>query len=83
MSDPAVINQPMVNKSDTVTVPDVGEQDPATGFNKSVILDGRNPTNDIAQPLPEAVNPKIIVTTPGAVGSDYGAEAEVIPTPGA
>lgn len=82
MSDPQVLNQPLVNKSDTVTPPDMGEMEPATGFNKSVILTGRNPTNDIAQRLPEAVNPKIVVTTPGAPGSDYGPQPEVIPMPG-
>ncbi len=82
---PAVIDQPMVNKSDTATPSPTGEILPFNGMAKSIVENGTDPTNFISQPLPEAVNPTVVDAQKGAAGTYESDESNpaVIPTPGA
>lgn len=77
-----VLDTPLVNKSDTVTPPETGPTIPATGMAVSVQKTGRDPTNFIAQPLPETVNPVIVDANKGVPGTSNASESQVIPTPG-
>lgn len=76
MSNPKVLNQLPVNKSDTVTIPNMGEREPTTGFAKSIITTGKDPTNFISNPSPQTLR-----IVPSISGEE--SHPQVIPTPGA
>lgn len=58
---------PHIYKAEEVSQPNVGEIDPSTGMAVSVLKTGRDPTNVIPQPLPEAVNPVAVEANKGQV----------------
>lgn len=73
---PEVESVPVIHKAIEVTPPPYEDCDPATGLPLSVLKTGENPANKIPQPLPDAVNPKVIEANEGEAYEGGGEKSE-------
>lgn len=74
MANPEVLDTPIPRQADTVTEPARGPFNPCTGQPEAVLKTGIDPTQLIANPLPQSDNPVII---DAASGGDQSSRAAV------
>jgi len=65
-TQPEVVVQELVKQATPITDPTFGEVIPSSGMAKSVVETGRDPTNDIPNPLP----PPADLTSKEAAGTE-------------